>query len=258
MRRTNAFTLPELLVVIGIIAILIALLLPVLNRAREQARIVTCASNERQIYAALVMYAGENKGVLPIPDVYGGPHFSNLIVQVDMPGQYDYGNGAIWTYTPGSPSSRQALFICPSDGPERPVALDVGVTNWPVIPGLQRNFTYNFNIKMKRGTNGPPVVVEKVAFAQSPLGVKLSRILGSDHKLLILEADNARDSYQSVAVPDSSGLIACPLTRRHLGRGNQCFADGHAELFDPQTFYHNQDRARHYGTLDPTGGNWLP
>src|SRR5690349_15569992 len=59
------FTLVELLVVIGIIALLISILLPSLNRAREQAYRVQCMSNERQILSAVLLYANQWKGMLP-------------------------------------------------------------------------------------------------------------------------------------------------------------------------------------------------
>jgi type II secretory pathway pseudopilin PulG len=54
-------------VVIGIIAILVALLLPALNKARNQAKIVACMSNLRQLGLAFVMYTNANRGWYPYP-----------------------------------------------------------------------------------------------------------------------------------------------------------------------------------------------
>jgi prepilin-type N-terminal cleavage/methylation domain-containing protein len=66
-RSSGGFTLVELLVVIGIIALLIGMLMPALSRAKAQSKMVACASNMRQVGLTLLMYAQDNNGwIFPV------------------------------------------------------------------------------------------------------------------------------------------------------------------------------------------------
>jgi prepilin-type N-terminal cleavage/methylation domain-containing protein/prepilin-type processing-associated H-X9-DG protein len=70
-RRTRGFTLIELLVVIAIIALLMAILLPALNRAKKQGQAVRCLSNLKQIGVAAYLYAQDNEMMIPRDETQG-------------------------------------------------------------------------------------------------------------------------------------------------------------------------------------------
>jgi prepilin-type N-terminal cleavage/methylation domain-containing protein len=67
LKKGNGFTLVELLVVISIIAILLAVLMPALGKAREQAKRIVCSSQEKQLAPALISYANSNNNQCPVP-----------------------------------------------------------------------------------------------------------------------------------------------------------------------------------------------
>lgn len=72
--KRHGFTLIELLVVVSIIALLVSILLPALSKARRQAKVVVCLSNQHSIYVAVVLYANDYRDFLP--GNYDGPDFA--------------------------------------------------------------------------------------------------------------------------------------------------------------------------------------
>ncbi len=89
--RRRGFTLVELLVVIGIIAMLIGILLPALNKARQSAQAVACQSNLRQIGIGFRLYAESNKGSMPSAGDDGDAGSPIL-----MPDNMGWASDALW------------------------------------------------------------------------------------------------------------------------------------------------------------------
>src|SRR5262245_3166867 len=115
--RREAFTLIELLVVIAIIAILAALLLPALSRAKENAQAIKCASNLRQLATAVHLFVPESEDKLPgvWESSVGGGNDSGLngwmfFRNVGGPTRFDPTRGTLFQFAPN-----ETAFECPTD-----------------------------------------------------------------------------------------------------------------------------------------------
>jgi prepilin-type N-terminal cleavage/methylation domain-containing protein len=107
---STGFTLVELLVVVGIIAILIAIVVPAVGQAREAARRTSCVSNLRQLHQSLVLFAAANKGGAPIGHRSKSKQFNSMVYSATSSKWVLFG----WLWRGGMLPEPRVLF-CPSE-----------------------------------------------------------------------------------------------------------------------------------------------
>jgi prepilin-type processing-associated H-X9-DG protein len=216
-----------LLVVIGIIAVLIGILLPALNRAREQAKSTQCLSNLRQLGIAIVMYCNDNKGAFPAPGSRGTPDTADWIYWQEpgfLPPQHngqDITGSKIWKYMNRAGAG---IFRCPSD-----------TEAYRKFQAPAYNYSYAMNNKMAAVSTS---VIGNIAKKITAVRLSAEKILLYEESELTLDDASAKadgtnpNNLLSVRhdrrkqFPDDSPQST--TLRNGNCFGNVVFCDGHA------------------------------
>jgi prepilin-type N-terminal cleavage/methylation domain-containing protein/prepilin-type processing-associated H-X9-DG protein len=270
MRRAtvlrSGFTLVELMVVIGIIALLISILLPALSKARQQALSTKCKSNMRQLYQACIFFTNENKGHLPrgAKCGSGGDESGRAGYPTDLReqtfawllegdgtdnitcGRADMDHGCIWKYL-GSADVRLQVLICPTDQGDDPIRRGGTI----VIPLKTRNFSYSLNGRIDDLTPTDPGATKLW------WGYPLTRVIKQTEKIMIIEELAPNDGYGSgiwTAQDDRPSGRHGAQTRQltgtvqdNTGSANYVFFDGHVEQLPVEAIINHQE------LFDPIG-----
>ena len=200
MRRCIRFTLIELLIVIAIIAILAALLLPALNKARARGRDVSCSGNLRQIALALQSYTNDNHGF--------------VMAYTDYSWNYRKWQTALMPYLySGVKFSASSVDTFVVDGIPRPIFRCPAQPQEPTYASLRSNFGANTYV-----------------FSQTSGGCKQQvwRIKAPSRRMLVMD----RQTTPSETTNDTGISNCSQLGLRHGSNSgpNISFADGHQEM----------------------------
>ena len=239
----KGFTLIELLVVIAIIAILAALLLPALSRAKTKAQGIQCMNNHRQLLMAWKMYVDDNREVLPFTksDPYawmnGTLDYSANRDNWDV--GYNIKTSILWSYCGNS----VGIFKCPSDtstvnvgGTIYPRVLSMCMVNW--VGGRGNGAGQLAPMKYSQtvfgNSSGEARIYRKSTDMNVPGPTKTAVFLDEredsiNDGMFVIAMEGAAPSPGAQPNPRAYGIIDIPASY-HGGAGGFSFADGHAEL----------------------------
>jgi prepilin-type N-terminal cleavage/methylation domain-containing protein len=214
--RRNGFTVVELLVVIGIVAVLVAILMPAVIRARAQAKRIQCASNMRQWGIALTAYAADSKGSFPYNLDGAGMSWNGLTVQ-NFTNKYltNVQDLATSQTTDGTPN----VLFCPT------AAYHIWYRAYAGITGSQLVGYFYLPYRALTGANyadgGDPNWVTKMKFSNN---------LAPNAPILTDMIQNIYGDWYDTQPPGAPPLSSHLLQNSNVpSGGNFLFEDGHVD-----------------------------